>query len=159
MYYALCHEDGGIALSFLLGTRWRWVVNFRPWPLYFWRQRSQHPFDRRHGRPESRFGRYGEKKISCPCQEWNADCSAHRYSAWAIPTRIFQILYETQFTQTNMECAQECICISRHVLPHTRTIHWTSHAVLQIGYMYIHWDVGSHCGNTCMHLLHIPQLW
>jgi len=32
---------------FDLGTRWRWVVNFTPWPLYSQGKRSRYPLDRR----------------------------------------------------------------------------------------------------------------
>jgi hypothetical protein len=36
-----------------LGTRWRWVVNFTPLPLYPWGNSTRYPLDRRLGEPQS----------------------------------------------------------------------------------------------------------
>jgi hypothetical protein len=39
-----------------LDTRWRWVVSFKPRPLYPWGKSSRYPSDRRLDGPQSRFG-------------------------------------------------------------------------------------------------------
>jgi hypothetical protein len=60
-------ETGGIAPHILeLGTRWRWVVNFTPRPLYLQGKSPWYPLDRRLGGPQSRSGRGGEAKNSQP---------------------------------------------------------------------------------------------
>jgi hypothetical protein len=57
----------GVAPRILdLGTRWRWVVSFTPWPLYLQRKSPWYPFDRRLAGPQSRSGRVGEEKNSQP---------------------------------------------------------------------------------------------
>jgi hypothetical protein len=57
----------GIAALILdIGTRWRWVGSFTPWPLYPQRKSSRYSLDRRLGGFQSRFGRGGEKKNSQP---------------------------------------------------------------------------------------------
>jgi hypothetical protein len=54
---------GGLARRILdLGTRWRPVVSFTPWPLYSQRRNTWYPLDRRLGGPQSRSGRGGEEK-------------------------------------------------------------------------------------------------
>jgi hypothetical protein len=55
---ALRHEDiwgsGCIDPHFLdLGTSWRWVVSFTPWPLYPQGKRPRYPLDRRLGEPQN----------------------------------------------------------------------------------------------------------
>jgi hypothetical protein len=64
---ALLHEgvwgSGCIDPYFLdLGTSWRWVVSFAPWPLYPRGKRPRYPLERRLGGPQSRFERRGEEK-------------------------------------------------------------------------------------------------
>jgi hypothetical protein len=49
---------------FDLGTRWRWVVNFTPQPLYTQGRSPWYPLGRRLGGPQSRSGRGGEEKNS-----------------------------------------------------------------------------------------------
>jgi hypothetical protein len=50
-------ENGSIDPRFLdHGTRWKWVANFTPLPLY--------PLDRRLGEPQNRSGRCEEKNIA-----------------------------------------------------------------------------------------------
>jgi hypothetical protein len=57
-------ECGCIAPRILdLGTRWRWVVSFIPQPLYIRWVSPWYPLDRRLGRPKSRSGHGGERKI------------------------------------------------------------------------------------------------
>jgi hypothetical protein len=46
-----------------LGTRWRRMVTFTPWPLYPRRNRSRCPLNRRLGGLQSRSGRCGGRKI------------------------------------------------------------------------------------------------
>jgi hypothetical protein len=41
-----------------LGTRWRWVVNFTPRPLYLRENRPRYSLDRRIGGPQSRSGQW-----------------------------------------------------------------------------------------------------
>jgi hypothetical protein len=63
---ALRHEGvrGSIDPHFLdLGTKWRWVVSFTPWPHYPRGKISRYPLDRRLDGPQSRSGRRGEEKI------------------------------------------------------------------------------------------------
>jgi hypothetical protein len=69
--YALRHEDvwgsGCIDPCFLdLGTSWRWVVSFTPWPLYSRGKSPRYPLDRRLGGPQSRSERHREVKILAP---------------------------------------------------------------------------------------------
>jgi hypothetical protein len=55
--------NGCIDSRFLdLGTNWRWMVSFTPWPLYP-RERAPGPLDRRLRGPQSRAGLYGQVKI------------------------------------------------------------------------------------------------
>jgi hypothetical protein len=59
--------SGGIAPCILdLGTRWRWVVSFTPWPICPWGKSPWYPLDRRLGGPQSHSGHSGEKKNSQP---------------------------------------------------------------------------------------------
>jgi hypothetical protein len=51
---------------FDLGTRWRWVVNFTPRPLYHREKRSLCPSDRRLDGSLSRSGRRGKEKNFLP---------------------------------------------------------------------------------------------
>jgi hypothetical protein len=55
--------SGGIVPHILdLGTRWRSVVSFMPWPLYLQRKSPWYPL-RRLGGPQSHSGHTGEEKI------------------------------------------------------------------------------------------------
>jgi hypothetical protein len=49
-----------------LDTRWRWVVSFKPQPLYSQGKSPWYPLDRSLGGPHSRSGRDGEEKNSQP---------------------------------------------------------------------------------------------
>jgi hypothetical protein len=52
--------SGGIALCILnLGTRWRWVISFTPWPLY-----RRYPLARMLGGPQNQYERDDEDKNS-----------------------------------------------------------------------------------------------
>jgi hypothetical protein len=54
---------GGIAPHvFNRDTRWRWVVSFKPQPLYFRGMSPRYPLNRRPFKPQSRSGRFGEVK-------------------------------------------------------------------------------------------------
>jgi hypothetical protein len=58
-----------------LGTIWKLVVSFMPWPLYSWEKNTHHEMNRRLVGPTPSLGiRVGEKK-SCPCQELNPETS------------------------------------------------------------------------------------
>jgi hypothetical protein len=60
-----CWESGGIVPHILdLGTRWRWVVSFMPWPLYPQGKSTWYPLDRRLGGPQSHFGHGAQEKNS-----------------------------------------------------------------------------------------------
>jgi hypothetical protein len=54
-----------------LGTRWRWVVSFKPLQLYPQGNRRRYPLNRTVDEPQSRSGRCGEEKISCSFRETN----------------------------------------------------------------------------------------
>jgi hypothetical protein len=61
------YGSGCIDPHFLeLGTSWRWVVNFTPWPLYPRGKSPRYPLSRWLGGPQSRSGRFGEEKINDP---------------------------------------------------------------------------------------------
>jgi hypothetical protein len=47
---------------FNLGTRWRWVVRFIPWPHYPQAKSPQYPLDRRLGKLQSQPGYSGKKE-------------------------------------------------------------------------------------------------
>jgi len=65
-----CWWSGGIAPRILhLGTRWRWIVNFTPRPLYPVGKSPCYPLDRRLSGSQSRFGHGGEEKNSQPLPE------------------------------------------------------------------------------------------
>jgi hypothetical protein len=59
-------SDGTAPRILNLGTRWRWVVSFTPWPLYPQRKSPWYPLNRRLGGTQSRFERSGEEKNSQP---------------------------------------------------------------------------------------------
>jgi len=54
--------SGGIAPRIHLGTRWRWVVSFKPRPLYLQGKIPQYPLDTRLGGTQNRSRRGGEEK-------------------------------------------------------------------------------------------------
>jgi hypothetical protein len=57
----------GIAPRVLdLGTRWRWVVSFTPWPLYTQGKSPWYTLDRRFVGHNSQSGRGGKEKKSQP---------------------------------------------------------------------------------------------
>jgi len=47
-----------------LDARWRWVVSFRPRPLYLRGKNARYPLDSRLGGRQSRSGHGGEEKNS-----------------------------------------------------------------------------------------------
>jgi hypothetical protein len=51
-------------------NKWRWVINFMPWPLYSWGMSTQYPFSRRLGRSQTNSRLCGEEEVlqfvSCP---------------------------------------------------------------------------------------------
>jgi hypothetical protein len=60
-------RSGGIAPHILdLGTRWGWVVSFKPQLLYPQGKSPWYPLDRRLGGPQSHSGHDGEQKNSQP---------------------------------------------------------------------------------------------
>jgi hypothetical protein len=68
--------SGRIDPHFLdLGTSWRWVVSFTPWPLYI-----RGNLDRRRGGPQSRSGPRGEEKILDPTGTRSAATYKHTQS-------------------------------------------------------------------------------
>jgi hypothetical protein len=54
-----CLRSGGIAPRILdLGTRWRWVVSFTPWPLYAQRKSPRYAQNRMLGGPRAGLDMY-----------------------------------------------------------------------------------------------------
>jgi len=49
-----------------LGTRWRWVVSFTPWPLYSLGKSPRYPLGRRLCGQQSPCSRVAKRKISAP---------------------------------------------------------------------------------------------
>jgi hypothetical protein len=90
--------SGGIAPRILdLGTRWRRVVSFTPWPLYPQGNSHWDPLDRRLGGPQSRSGHGGEEKNSQPRRELNprnpfVQPIAQRYTNWTITALLVMYL-------------------------------------------------------------------
>jgi hypothetical protein len=60
-----CHEDV-----------WG-VVDFMPWPFYFWGNSPWYPLDRRLGDPRASLDTVEKRKISCPCWGKNPCGSPH----------------------------------------------------------------------------------
>jgi len=59
--------SGGIVPGILdLGTRWRWVVSFMPWPLYTQGKSPWYHLDRRLAGHQNCSGHSGEEKNSQP---------------------------------------------------------------------------------------------
>jgi predicted DCC family thiol-disulfide oxidoreductase YuxK len=57
-----------------LATRWGWMVNFMPWPLYLWGKTPWYPLNRRLGVPQSWRGCFGEEeKAPSPAGNGNTD--------------------------------------------------------------------------------------
>jgi hypothetical protein len=73
-----------------LAARWKCVVSFTLRPLCAWGGSPRFPLDRRLGGPESRSGRYGEKKNLSPAGNRITAVQpvAHRYTDCAIPIPI-----------------------------------------------------------------------
>jgi hypothetical protein len=95
--WALCHEgiwgSGCIYPHFLdLGTSWRWVVSFTPWPLYTRGKSPQYSLDRRLGGPQSRSGRREEVKILIPNRTWTPTQQSSSPQPVAIPTVLYRLL-------------------------------------------------------------------
>jgi hypothetical protein len=59
-------SDGIAPRILYLGTRWRWVVSFKPRPLYPQGKRPWYPVNRRLDGPQIRSGLGGEQKNSQP---------------------------------------------------------------------------------------------
>jgi hypothetical protein len=74
-----------------LGTSWRWVVIFIPWPLYLQRKIPQYPLDRRLAGPRNRSGWPGEENL--PTRTWTS--TPQQSSSWpvAIPTALTHFPY------------------------------------------------------------------
>jgi hypothetical protein len=71
-----------------LGTSWRWVVNFTPRPLYPRGKSLRYPLDRRFGGPQSRSGRFGEKKILDPTETRTPIPRSSSLQLVAVPTTL-----------------------------------------------------------------------
>jgi hypothetical protein len=91
-------RSGDIAPRIIdLGTRWRWVVSFTPWPLYPQGKSPPYPLDRRLSGPQSRSGHGAEVKNSQPHRDSNSNHSTvqpvvSRYTDWAIHLKITSLL-------------------------------------------------------------------
>jgi hypothetical protein len=73
-----------------LGSRWRWVISFTPWPLYPQGKSPRYPLDRWLARPQNRCGRCGvEKRLSFLSGiEPFRPSLVRRYTDWASPAPI-----------------------------------------------------------------------
>jgi hypothetical protein len=81
---------GGMASCILnLGTRWRWVVSFTPWPLYAQGKNPRSPLIRRLGVLHCRSGRYGGERNLTPAGNWTTAVQpiARHRTDWANPIR------------------------------------------------------------------------
>jgi hypothetical protein len=50
------------SIIFYLSIRWRWVISFTPWPLYFLGKSPRYPLNKGLGGPQSWSGRCGVEK-------------------------------------------------------------------------------------------------
>jgi hypothetical protein len=83
--------SGGIASRIIdLGTRWKWVINFTPRPLYHQGKSPRYPLDRGLGGPQSPSGRGGEEKNSQPPPGHEHSLALYH---WVIPTPDSTVLY------------------------------------------------------------------
>jgi hypothetical protein len=75
--------------------RGRWVVSFTPLSLYHRWKSSRYPLDRRLGGPRSRSGHWSREKTLASTGNRTPAVQpvAHRYTDWAIESRIFKFLY------------------------------------------------------------------
>jgi hypothetical protein len=76
---------------FDLGIRWRWVVSFKPRPLYSRGKSSRYPLYRSFGGPQIRFGRCdkGRKSYHYPHREFNRGHASR--SLFTIPTELSRL--------------------------------------------------------------------
>ena len=72
------------AIIFNLRTRWAWIFNFRPRPLYTRMKRPPFLLNSRPVGSQSRSGRLGEEKNSCSCLESNNDSSVLHLVSWLL---------------------------------------------------------------------------
>jgi hypothetical protein len=84
-----------------ISSKWRWVVSFRPWPLYPWGESSHYPLCRRLGGSQSPPGCGGKEQSPSPCWESNPGCPAH--SLVTILTEFFQLIQNMIFKKWNSE--------------------------------------------------------
>jgi hypothetical protein len=73
-----------------LSTSWRWVISFKPLPLYPWRKNPLYPLDRKFGGPMSTIWRC---EYFLPYQDSNSDPSviqrvANHYTDWTTTTHL-----------------------------------------------------------------------
>jgi hypothetical protein len=67
-----------------LGTRWRWVVNFMPWPLTTQENCLWHILDRRLGGPQGRSGCSEERNVTLAANQTSTiQPVAHHCTDWA----------------------------------------------------------------------------
>jgi hypothetical protein len=82
-----------------LGTRWKWVVSFRPLPLYIRGKNTRYSLDRRVGAPQSQSACWEEKNlgpsgnrtlaikpVACRYTNWDIKHTAtvHMYLCWSL---------------------------------------------------------------------------
>jgi hypothetical protein len=100
-----------------LCTRWGWVTNITPLPLYVLGKSPQYPLIRRLGGPQSRSGRCGEEKnpalsgiesgsssptlyrLSYP-ESWGRKCSACYF---LVSVALFMFMYAADYKAWTME--------------------------------------------------------
>jgi hypothetical protein len=97
---------GGMAPRILyFGTRWRWMVSFRPQPLYPQGKGPWYPLDRRlDGPPEPVWTRWWRETFPAPAGTRNTDHPAPSPALyhWAIPA---QGRYLTYTNWVSWECS------------------------------------------------------
>jgi hypothetical protein len=110
-------------------TRWRWVVNFTPWPL-FSRKELRYRLNWRLGRPLSRSGVFWRREHSLPLlgfEPWTVQLVDSRYADW--DTRYTRNVYTSSeiSTQTATVCATEGSAQGYHH-KYTETLFWLNNS-------------------------------
>jgi hypothetical protein len=91
--------SGGIVPRILdLCTTWRWVVSFKPLPLYPQVQSLWNPLVRRLGGPQSRSEHGGEEKNSQPLPGLEAPVMPPEYgvevlTSWLVADLFIRLIY------------------------------------------------------------------
>jgi hypothetical protein len=90
-----------------IGTRWRWVVSFTPWPLYHQEKSNQYPLDRRLGGPQSR---------SRWCTVEKNVVALPRSESRPSSPSLYQLKYRASPRYNNNSVTKDSLCIKRRCL-------------------------------------------